>query len=437
MTVAIVGGGWAGIACALELAGAGRPATLYEAAQQLGGRARGVDWNGIRIDNGQHLMIGAYGETLRLLRRLGTAQLLERRPLDLRLPGFRLALPRLPAPLHLAAGLMLAQGLGLADKWAAARFMRGLQASSFSLREDLPAAVFLRRQRQPQRLIDRLWEPICVAALNTPVASASAQVFCNVLRDSLAGSRTDSDLLLNRADLGRLVGAAAQARLGQAARLGEKVGGITRNAGGFRLAGPERHAEQVVLAVHPGRLPALLAEFPDMAGIADAVAGFTWQPILTLWLRFAAPPAFPFPMLGLGAGQAPWAFERNDLAPGVVAIVMSADGPHLHLPAERLRDAYLALLARALGPLPALLDWKTITEKRATWSCAPNLPRPDNATPVRGLYLAGDYTAGDYPATLEGAVRSGVKCARLILSSQFEIQHSKSPKCLTPPPPTS
>jgi len=401
----------------VELADAGHPVTLYEAAKQLGGRARGVDWNGIRIDNGQHLMIGAYGETLRLLRRLGTTHLLERRPLQLRVPGFRLALPRLPAPLHLATGLLLARGLSLAEKWAAARFMQALKAIHYRLPEDLPASTLLQQHRQPPALIARLWAPICIAALNTPVEAASAQVFCNVLRDSLAGSRADSDLVMNRADLGRLAGDAALAQLGPRVRLGEKITGIARSTSGFHLAGPEQTVEQVVLAVHPGRLPALLADLPEMANIARDVAGYSWQPILTLWLRFATPPTFPFPMLGLGDGHAPWAFERNDLAPGLVAIVMSADGPHIGQPAEQLRDEYLGLLAQALGPLPALLDWKTITEKRATWSCAPNLFRPDNTTPVPGLYLAGDYTLGDYPATLEGAVRSGVKCARLILET--------------------
>ncbi|MDD5390426.1 MAG: hydroxysqualene dehydroxylase HpnE [Gallionellaceae bacterium] len=432
-SIAIIGGGWAGIACAVELADAGRAVTLYESAKQLGGRARGVDWNGIRIDNGQHLMIGAYGATLRLLRRLGTAHLLERRPLQLRVPGFRLALPRLPAPLHLASGLLLARGLSLAEKWTAARFMQALKAIHYRLPEDLPASSLLRRHRQPPALIAKLWAPICIAALNTPVETASAQVFCNVLRDSLAGSRADSDLLMNRADLGSLVGDAALAQLGPRIKLGEKVTGIARSASGFHLAGPEQVVKQVVLAVHPGRLPTLLADLPEMADIGKAVAGFTWQPILTLWLRFATPPAFPFPMLGLGDGHAPWAFERNDLAPGLVAIVMSADGPHIRLPAERLRDDYLDLLARAVGVLPALLDWKIITEKRATWSCTPSLPRPDNRTPVPGLYLAGDYTAtmdttDAYPATLEGAVRSGVKCAHLILAatpnSTFNPQHA-------------
>jgi predicted NAD/FAD-dependent oxidoreductase len=206
-------------------------------------------------------------------------------------------------------------------------------------------------------------------------------------------------------------------RSGTRVRLATKVTGIVRNDRGFHLAGPEIDAEQVVLAVHPARLPALLAEMPELAGVRRAVAGYAWQPILTLWLRFAGPVVLPYPMLGLASGEAPWAFDRSDVAPGLVSIVMSADGPHLRQPPETWRDACLVLLAAAVGPLPALRDWKIITEKRATWSCTPDLSRPENAIAVAGLFLAGDYTAGDYPATLEAAVASGVKSARLILKT--------------------
>ncbi len=421
--VAIVGGGWAGIACAVELAGQGVPVTLFEAARQLGGRARGVDWDGIAIDNGQHLMIGAYRHTRQLLARLGTSGKLEQRRLQLCVPDFRLRLPALPAPLHLAGGLLAARGLSWRDKFAAACFMHHLQNIDFQLSTDLPAGEFLDRQRQPPNLVARLWAPICIAALNTPLEIASAQVFCNVLRDSLAGTRAASDLLMNRADLGSLLDAAPSylAQHGGEIRLAGKVDAVIRKETGFVLAGPEVAACKVVLAAHPARLPALLAGLPEMSGIVDQVSRFTWQPILTLWLRFATAPEFPFPMLGLGDSQAPWAFERNDLAPGMVAIVMSAEGPHLELSPEALLDSYLRLLARQLGPLPTLLNWKTIVEKRATYACVPNMQRPGNRTPLHGLYLAGDYTVGvdptqTYPATLEGAVRSGVECARLILA---------------------
>ena len=416
--IAVVGGGWAGLACAVELTDAGVPVTLFESAKQTGGRARRVDWNGIALDNGQHLMVGAYRETLRLLGRLGTSSRVERRPLELDLPGFRMRLPRLPAPVNLAVGLLFARGLGMADKLAAARLMTELKDCAFRLVRDESAETFLRRHNQPANLVDKLWGPICIAALNTPLASASAQVFCNVLRDSLAGERSDSDLVLNRGDLGCLLPDAATAilaRHGSEVRCASKVEKLEQRNGGYFLAGPNETAKKVVLATHPARLPALLAGLPEMDTLSQQATRFVWQPILTLWLRFASPVRFPFPMLGLGGGQAPWAFERDDLAPGLVALVVSAEGPHLAKAPEVLRDEYLALLRLRLGDLPPLADWTSIVEKRATFACVPALSRPENGTPLPGLYLAGDYTAGDYPATLEGAIRSGVKCARLIL----------------------
>jgi len=424
--VAIIGGGWAGIACAVELADHAIPVTLFDAAKQLGGRARRVDWQGMAIDNGQHLMIGAYRETLHLMKRLNTMQKLERRRLELHVPGFRLRLRKLPAPLHLAVGLLFAHGLNLRNKVAAANFMRHLQAIDFILETDISASALLARHKQPAEVLERLWNPICIAALNTPADVASGQVFCNVLRDSLAGTRADSDVLMNRADLGELVADAALVYLGQRqceVRLSSKIEAIERTDSGFQLKGCDFSAKQVVLAAHPARLPTLLSELPEMAYIVSQINRFTWQPILTLWLHFAAAPHFPFPMLGLGDSTAPWAFERNDIAPGMVAIVMSAEGPHLQLAPEHLRDAYLILLAQQLGPLPELLDWKTIIEKRATYACVPNMQRPSNRTPINGLYLAGDYTtdsipSNSYPATLEGAVRSGVECARLIIANQ-------------------
>lgn len=422
--VAIVGGGWAGIACAVELADHGIPVMLFEAARQLGGRARRVDWNGLAIDNGQHLMIGAYRETLRLMQRLGTDGLLERRPLQLSLPGFRLRLPALPSPLHLVFGMLAATGLSLRDKLAAARFMRELQTQNFRLSADMPVSVLL--LQQPASLTEKLWSPLCLAALNTPPHQASAQVFCNVLRDSLAGTRADSDLLFNRSDMGSLLVTAAPAYLRQRQcdiRLASRINAIEQDADGFRLQGVDFHADRVVLATHPAHLPALLGNLPQLSGLTEQLRHFTWQPILTLWLQFAREVILPFPMQGLGDTTTPWVFERNDIAPGVISLVMSADGAHLKLPAERLRDDYLALLNRQFGPMPELLDWKIITEKRATFTCTPNQPRPANRTPLAGLWLAGDYTAGadvtqNYPATLEGAVRSGVECARLMLAER-------------------
>jgi len=419
--VAVVGGGWAGLAAAVELAAAGVPVTVFEAARRLGGRARGVDWHGLTVDNGQHLLIGAYTETLRLLRLVGTEALLERRPLDLsQPPGFRLRLPRLPAPLHLAAGLAAAHGLSWRDKWAAARFMTALKREGYRLTCDLPLAELLQRHGQAGRLTRLLWEPICLAALNTPLAQASAQVFCNVLRDSLGGPRAASEMLLPRGDLGRLFPEAAAAYLrsrGGEVRIQARVARIDAAADGLRLdAGTATYAA-VVCAVHPAQLTGLLGGLPGAETARAQASHLRYQPIQTLWLHFAAPPGFPAPMLGLTQGPGQWAFERRDLAAGLAGVVISAEGPHLELTQAALVEAVQGQLRRALGPLPALADSLLITERRATFAASPGLVRPENRTGVPGLFLAGDYTAGDHPATLEGAVRSGVQCARLILET--------------------
>ena len=128
--VAIIGAGYAGMACAAELAAAGISVDVFEASRTLGGRARGVEIGGITVDNGAHILVGAYRETLRLMRLVGAdpEALLTRHPLRLEYPGeFRLSAPRLPAPLHLAWGLLAARGLPFKEKPAAIRFMRAIR----------------------------------------------------------------------------------------------------------------------------------------------------------------------------------------------------------------------------------------------------------------------------------------------------------------------
>lgn len=207
--VAVLGGGWAGMAAAVTLAEARIPVTVYEAARTLGGRARRVESNGLALDNGLHVLIGAYRESVRLIEQVSGAQGIDagliRRPLDLHVPGkFRLRTRRLPAPLHLAAGLLWAKGLSLTDRLRAARFMGRLRAANFSLDQDISVETLLARFRQGDDARRYLWEPLCVSALNTRPAEASAQVFLNVLRDSLHGTREDSELLLPARDLSLL-----------------------------------------------------------------------------------------------------------------------------------------------------------------------------------------------------------------------------------------
>jgi squalene-associated FAD-dependent desaturase len=416
--LAVIGAGYAGLAAAVELAAAGRQVEVFEASRVLGGRARAAQIDGFTVDNGQHILIGAYSETLRLMRAIGADPevLLKRIPLRLEFPGeFLMRAPRLPAPLHTAFALLLAQGLGWSEKWAAIRLMQRLQASQFRIEPDITVAQWLDRNQTPSRQRRLLWEPLCIAALNTPAERASAQVLVHVLRDSLAGSREASDMLLPQVNLSALFPEPAAKFItarGGKLHLGHRVAGIKREGEAWRVDGAGPFA-QVVLAVAPYHLASVAPT------LASQVAHFEWEPIVTSYFSYPTGVRLPQAMLGVDAGLAQWLFDRGALCgqSGLIAAVISARGRHLDLPKAELEAGIHNEIARLVSDLPAPLSVQTITEKRATFACVPNLRRPAARTELPGVWLAGDYVASDYPATLESAVRSGVAAARHILAA--------------------
>lgn len=420
LNVAVIGAGWAGLSAAVELTTHDVPVTVFEAAASLGGRARGFTRNGMQLDNGQHILLGAYSETLRLMRQVGVNvdRALLRLPLRLETPGhLKLTTPRLPVPLHLLAGLLTASGLNWSERRAAIDFMTRQRLAGFRLPHDITVADLL--SRQPEKLVKLLWEPLCLAALNTPIRIASAQIFLNVLRDSFSRARADSDLLLPRTDLSSLFPQPAAdhiERNGGQVRPGSTVASIEQQADGIAVNG--EHFSHVVCAVAPFALSRLLGHMPEMSGLLATVSRFTWQPIATIYLQYPEEVKLPFPVLGLCGGHAQWVLDRGALCgqAGLLAAVISAEGPHLQLDREALATAVHDELQAMLGVLPQPRWHQVIVEKRATFACTVDLQRPPNVTANERIFLAGDYTSGDYPATLEGAARSGVQCARLVKS---------------------
>lgn len=415
------------MAAAVTLAGRGVPVTVYEAARELGGRARMVMHRETALDNGQHILIGAYRETLRLIRLVhpDAAGALQRMPLAWRVHGrFSLAASWPPAPLHLLAGLLRAQGVTRTERWSAVRFMATLRWRGFRLDRDTTVARLLAAHRQGDGMIRYLWNPLCVSALNTPPEKASAQVFLNVLRDSLASGRDASELLLARTDLTALFPAPAaeyvRAR-GGTVRTATRVTAIDPQHDGFSIVTPGgvASASHVICALPPHQVRAFLVGITALADAAETVGRLDYQPIVTIYFQFEDAVRLPAPMLGLDDATAQWLFDREAIAGqrGLVAAVISAEGPHLELAQEDLAARVHAELVARCGPLPPLAWHRVITEKRATFSCTPHLRRPPSETPLRHLYLAGDYTAGDYPATLEAAVRSGIHCAEMIIKT--------------------
>lgn len=422
---AIIGAGYAGLACAVELARAGVQVTVFERSHTLGGRARVVAKDGRRVDNGQHILLGAYTELTRLMRVTGVSpKVLEHLPLTLHTPGLlHLQAARLPAPLHLAVGLLRATGLSWAERYAMLRLMRWLKAHHYRVDNTLTVADLLLRTAQPARLNQLIWHPLCIAALNTAPQQASAQIFANVLRDSLGADATASELLLPRIDLSELFPVPAARFL--AVRRGKlrtatTVDAIRIENGRYILDGDPGRAgyQYVVVAAAPHHAAPLLAGLGGCDRLAAQIEALDAEPISTIYLALGEGFQLPHPMIGLARGPAQWAFDRGRLGgpPGLLACVISAHGAHEALGREALILAVHKQLEDELGVrLPALLWSQVITEKRATFSCLADLRRPAARTPLPGLWLAGDYLDSDYPATLEAAVRSGVEAAHGIL----------------------
>lgn len=440
--VAVVGGGWAGCACAVGLARAGCKVTLFEASRTLGGRARAVEVNGLTLDNGQHILLGAYRDTLRLLRQVGIdpAAAFLRLPLQMRYPegsgGMDFVAPRLPAPWHMAIALLRAKGLERADKMALARFTTSARWMQWKLNDDCSVAELLERFDQTERLTRLMWQPLCLAALNTPVERASANVFLAVLRDSLGARRAASDMLLPRIDLGTLFPAAAARFLdsrGSEARLGARVEQLAQDGDGWLVDGERFDA--VVLATPPQQSARLLDGLPDTAELSAQLNAFSYEPITTCYLQYDPQLRLPLPFYALvDCPDGRWGqfvFDRSQLDAGhagMLSVVVSASDDAAGLDQQELAAQIACQLADALR-MPELAQprWsRVITEKRATFACVPNLQRPDNATLLPNLALAGDYTAGEYPATLESAVRSALGATAAILSRRTLPRENRS-----------
>ena len=247
MNLAIVGAGWAGLAAAVHATESGHQVAVFEAARHAGGRARSVvqahDGRTLTLDNGQHIMIGAYTETLALMRAVGVdpVQALLRLPLDLRLPdGSGIALPDRAPPWDALAGILGARGLGWRDKAALLAATTRWQLAGFRCAPQTTVAALC--ASLPARVQQTFVEPLCLSALNTAASQASASVFLRVLHDSLMGGRGGSNMLIPRRPLGALFPEPAIAWLqarGQSVQLGTRVNHWPATAGsGASMARP-------------------------------------------------------------------------------------------------------------------------------------------------------------------------------------------------------
>ena len=413
----VVGAGWAGLAASVHATMNGWQVRLLEAAPQVGGRARRVLHQGLPLDNGQHILIGAYRETLRLMQAVGidTEQQLCRLPLSLRRPdGSGLQLPAWPAPWNMLAAILTAHGWRWQDKLSLIQHAMRWRLNQFQC-DDAMTVAMLCRDLSPA-VMSLLIEPLCVSALNLPSQEASAKVFLRVMQDALMGGAGSSDMLIPRSDLSQLWPDAAVKWL--------KQQGADIITGCHVHSLDEWAAEPVVLACPAWEAAKLTANaHPAWSALASQLPHTA---ITTVYLQAEQALHWPSPVMALHSDtQAPaqFAFDKGRLSQqspmqGVLALVVSASQGDRQATTEAvLRQARDQL---GLHQTQALM---TVVEKRAAFACVPGLRRPP-AQLGNTLVACGDYIDGPYPATLEGAVQSGVHAVDLLMS--WRIRENKA-----------
>ena len=431
MKIGIIGAGWAGMAAAVQATKNGHTAIVFEAARTLGGRARALNAtlpNGVEatLDNGQHILIGAYADSLQLMAEVGVPEqdALLRLPMSLRFPdGQGIAFPRWPTPLDAVAGIVTAKGWTLRDKASLLRVATAWQLSRFTCAPSLSVAALC--AGLSPRVRAELIEPLCVSALNTPADRASAQVFLRVMKDALFGAQGGSHLLLPTVDLSAMFAAPAaqwlQTRGGQV-HLGHRVSAIAPHGSQW---GIDDHVfDAVIVATHASSATSILENTAKVGSEelsrclkdwADVTGRLQFEAIATVY-AWASSARLSHPMLTLrhaqgrgGPAPAQFVFDRGQLGgpAGLMAFVISASSDNRHT----LQNQVLQQAQIQLGL--TLQAVTTVVEKRATFACTPGLLRPAMRVAPQ-LMACGDYVDGPYPATLEGAVRSGIAAANAL-----------------------
>jgi squalene-associated FAD-dependent desaturase len=432
--VCIIGGGLAGLSAGIELVDAGAKVTLLEARPRLGGATFSFTRDGLTVDNGQHVFLRCCTSYRDFLRRIGTADgvlIQDRLSVPIVTPDGRLRrLDRtdLPAPLHLAGAVASYPLLTAMQRIQAGRALialRRLDPADPALDTETFGS-WLRRHGQSDAAIDALWGLISVPTLNATPDESSLGLAVMVFRTGLLDSNNAADLAVPALPLTKLhvePAAAALESAGATIRTSCKVLGVQANGGRLTVATRDGvvTADAVISAVPQDVVGGLL---PD-GTLTTRVDRLGFSPIVNLHVVYDRPvTALPFAT----AHNSPvgWVFDRTDtggLTGGgqYLTVSLSAADKELGEPVATLRDRFLPALAELFpAARRAQVQRFFVTrEPHATFRPTPGSAslRVGEQTNTPGVFLAGSWTDTGWPATMEGAVRSGVRAARRALAS--------------------
>jgi squalene-associated FAD-dependent desaturase len=442
--VAIIGGGFAGLSAGVALARQGLSVAVIEGKPALGGRAYSFidEETGDSVDNGQHVLMGCYRETLKFLETLGTRnRLAEQRDLEIEMiagPGACAVVRtmRLPGPLHMSGAILHYHHLGLRERLGVIRAGLQLMYLRRFARERLArmtVAEFMTVSRQDERSRSRFWYPMAIATLNEDPTLASAALLAEVLKRAFFARRRDSAFLYSTVGLSALYCDPARAFIEQ--RDGVIVCRALVERFGFDQHGTIRRlhlrdgrtleAANFVAAVTPDRLVRLLPEGAAQDRVLGGIAALKSSPIICvhLWLdREVTGAAFA----GFIGTQTQWLFNkrrmferRDDSRRGYLSFVISGARELMGHPNDAILEIVMADL-RAMIPASRearVLKALVLREKQATIAPDPlsDAQRPPVQTPIRNLFLAGDWIQTGLPATIESAVMAGNAAARAVI----------------------
>ena len=437
----VIGAGFAGLSAAVRLTRGGARVLVLEARGRLGGRATAFPdrETGELVDNGQHILLGCYAETFTFLRDIGALDHVRVQPqlavtmIDRAGRRSRLACPALPAPFHLAAGILEWDALSWTDRLSVLEMAVPLRNARRELQPGSTAKAaspgetvenWLIRNGQTPRLRELLWDPLALAALNQSPQHAAAPVFARVLAEMFGADPRAAAIALPTKPLHLMYAEPARQFI-------ENAGGTVRTGAPARIrvhvdavaavesAGEQWSADRVIAAVPWYAMADLFeGEPPGLAGMLERARRMSSSPIVTVNLWFDRP-VMDEPFIGLPGRTMQWVFDKR--------LVLGGEASHLSMVSSGALSSVgltnMALVAQAhaeiLDAMPesraARLTGATVVrEPRATFSLAPGEPaRPSTETAVRGLLLAGDWMDTGLPATIESAVRSGHRAAQL------------------------